>query len=253
MAEVSPTMDEEVREVKETPEVNEQMSEETQLLESLKAASISNQEQLDGTIRNAQRTFEMQSERDRLANQLSAMEKRMTAAEKQPVVPDDIAEDYRPVDLDSAISSGVNKALDQRDKMAAERQQQMMGAWNTIAQDEDYKLVENIWNEKLKDPTFVYGVQSGQINPVQEYHQTLRQFYKGIAAKSLKTIETLQKGVMPNVHVESGDARVPGVEIEGEESEQEKTINQLRDKADSGNYLSEDEEMRLIQASLSKE
>ena len=248
--EVSPTMEEEVKEAPKT-EATEQMSEETQLLESLKAASISSPEQLDGTIRNARKTFDMQSERDQLSNQLAAMEKRVAATEKQSVVPDDT--DYHPVDLDSAITSGVNRALDARDKVAADRQQQMMGAWNTIAQDEDFKLIEDVWNEKLKDPGFVYGVQSGQINPVQEYHQTLRKFYKGIAAKSLKTIETLQKGVAPTVHVESGDARATHDMPSDEElSAQEKTIKETTERADSGQLLSEDDEMALIEASLLK-
>ena len=161
---ISPTMEEAEVKVTETPkeEVNEQMSEETQLLETLKAASISKAEQLDGTIRNARRTFDMQSERDQLANQLSKMELRLAEAEKKSAQPQD-TEDYgQPVDLDSAISKGVSRVLDQRDRMAAENQKRMMQSWATISQDEDYHLVERIWNEKLKDPNFVYAVQSGQ-------------------------------------------------------------------------------------------
>ena len=250
---ISPTMEEAEVKVAETPkeEVNEQMSEETQLLETLKAASISKAEQLDGTIRNARRTFDMQSERDQLANQLSKMELRLAEAEKKSAQPQD-TEDYgQPVDLDSAIAKGVSRVLDQRDRMAAENQKKMMQSWATISQDEDYHLVERIWNEKLKDPNFVYAVQSGQTDPVSEYGSVLRSYYKGIAKSAVKTIETLTKGVTPQMHVESGEARAPGIQVDQEISDNEKYIKQLKEKADSGGLLSEDEELAAIRAVLS--
>ena len=250
--EISQTMEEADVKPVETPkeEVNEQMSEEAQLLETLKKASISKAEQLDGTIRNARKTFDMQSERDRLANQLSAMEQRLAAAESKTQAPD--TEDYgQPVDLDAAIAKGVSKVLDQRDKMAAENQKRMMQSWATISQDEDYHLVEKIWNEKLKDPNFVYSVQSGQTDPVSEYGSMLRSYYKGIAKSAVKTIETLSKGVTPQMHVESGEARAPEVHVDQEISDNEKYIKQLKEKADSGGLLSEDEELAAIRAVLS--
>ena len=249
--EISPTMEEADVKTVETPkeEVTEQMSEEAQLLETLRAASISKPEQLDGAIRNARKTFDMQSERDQLANQLSQMELRLAEAEKKP--PQD-TEDYgQPVDLDSAIAKGVSKVLDQRDRMAADNQKKMMQSWATISQDEDYHLVENIWNEKLKDPNFVYSVQSGQVDPVSEYGNVLRGYYKGIAKSAVKTIETLSKGVTPQMHVESGDARAPGVQVDQEISEREKFIKELKDKTESGGLLSEDEELAAIRAVLS--
>ena len=249
--EISPTMEEADVKTEESPkeEVTEQMSEEAQLLETLRAASISKPEQLDGAIRNARKTFDMQSERDQLANQLSQMELRLAEAEKKP--PQD-TEDYgQPVDLDSAIAKGVSKVLDQRDRMAADNQKKMMQSWATISQDEDYHLVEKIWNEKLKDPNFVYSVQSGQVDPVSEYGNVLRGYYKGIAKSAVKTIETLSKGVTPQMHVESGDARAPGVQVDQEISEREKFIKELKDKTESGGLLSEDEELAAIRAVLS--
>jgi len=243
---ISPTMDENAPEP-EVKEVAEEMTEEQQLLETLKQASISKTEQLDGTIRNARKTFDMQSERDQLANQLTNMEKRLAAAEKPPTE----TEDYgQPVDLEAAIAKGVDKVLDKRDKVAAENQRQMMQSWAVITQDEDFHLVEKIWNEKLKDPNFVYQVQSGQVNPVMEYQNVLRGYYKGIAKSAVQTIETLTKGVAPQTHIESGDARMPNVSVE-EISDNKKRINELKEKADSGGLLSEDEEIEAIRAVLS--
>jgi hypothetical protein len=70
--------------------------------------------------------------------------------------------------------------------------------------------------------------------------------------KAAGTIETLQGGGAPKVHIESGEARTPAMKDDGEESEQAKILRELRDKANSGKILSEDEELLAIQASLSK-
>jgi hypothetical protein len=178
------------------------------------------------------------------------MERRLAAAEtKTPAAPD--TEDYgQPVDLDAAIAKGVGKVLDQRDRAAAENQRLMMKSWAVITQDEDFHLVEPIWNEKLKDPNFVYQVQSGQVNPVMEYQNVLRNYYKGIAKSAVSTIETLTKGVAPSTHVESGEARMPEATVE-EISDNKKRIKELKEKADSGGLLSEDEEIEAIRAVLS--
>jgi hypothetical protein len=246
--EISPTMEEDPK--VEAPIVEEPVSEEAQLLQTLRDASISKPEQLDGTIRNARKNYDLQSERDQMANRLVDVEKRLADSEKRPDTTD--TDDYgQPVDLDGAIAKGVSKALDKRDQAAAANQQRMMQSWATISQDEDFKLVEKIWNEKLKDPNFVYGVQSGQIDPVTEYGQVLRNFYKGIAKTSLETIETLTKGGTPQMHVESGDARAPGVQVESEDSNSKKFIKQMQERADKGDQLSEDDELAALRAVLS--
>ena len=103
--EISPTM-EETTEPAVTEDVTE-VSEESELLAMLKEASLDDKAKLDGTIRNASRTFEMQSERDQLANQLREMEKRTNQPPAQQ-----IDEDYgQPIDLDEKL----NKILDARD------------------------------------------------------------------------------------------------------------------------------------------
>jgi hypothetical protein len=248
--ELSPTM-EEGTEQTPTPEVNEQLSEEAELLERLKAAGMTKPEQVDGAIRNAQRTYAAQSERDRLANQLEAMEKKLAEMETKPSVPSD--EDFgQPVDLQAEIRKGFRAERQAEQKAQLEAQQQMMAAYNTITTDEDYHLVKEVWEEKLKDPNFVFQIQMGQKNPMMEYQNTLRTFYKGIAQKSVETIERLSKGTAPTPHVEDGQARTPDMPSGAESSNQENTINTLTERADSGKILSEDEELALIQASLSK-
>lgn len=246
--EISPTIEEAKPEVK--PEVEEQMTEEAQLLETLRAASISKPEQLDGTIRNANKTFDMQSQRDQLANELNALREEVAKTSHPPA--QEVYEDGQPVDLEGAME----RMMDRRDKKKADAQAEIQGrqmqAWNTIQNDADFKLVEPIWNEKLKDPNFVYGVQSGQVDPVLEYHGIKSEYFKGLMQKAAGTIETLQGGGGPKVHIESGDARTPAMETDSDESESDKIIKEIGDRANSGKILSEDDELNLIRASLSK-
>ena len=63
---------------------------------------------------------------------------------------------------------------------------------------------------------------------MQEYQETLREFYKGMMKRSAATIETLQKGATPIVHVESGEARASGVLTEEELSENDKLIKTFK-------------------------
>jgi len=248
MEEIKPTIEEPKVETQvETPEEN--LSEEAQLLAALKEAGMTKPEQVDGAIRNANKTFQMQSERDQLANQLKDMEKRMAEMETKPT---DTGEYGEAVDLQGEIRKAFKAERAEERRQNALVQEQQMKSWNTIQSDADFKLIESIWNEKLKDPNFIYGVQSGQVDPVMEYHSVKSEYFKGLMKSAVGTIETLQGGGAPKVHVESGDARTPAMEPDGDESEQAKIIKELGDKADSGKILSEDDELRLIQASLSK-
>lgn len=245
--EISPTMDEGAVEEKQP----EQMDENSQLLELLKSAGMTKPEQVEGTIRNAKRTFEMQSERDRIANELAELKR---AFSEQKSKPSDQVDDYgQPVDL----AGEMNRILDARERAKEQaqlqQQQRMMEAWNTITSDEDYHLVKDVWEKKLQDPNFVMGIQMGQKNPMQEYQNTLRTFYKGIAQKSVQTIEKLQKGGgAPPVHVESGEARTPQMPSTDEEiSEHRELLNQYKEAADKGKVLTEDEEMAALRAAFS--
>lgn len=243
--EISPTM-EEPAEVVVKEEVTENQSEENELLAMLKSASLDDPAKLDGTIRNASRTFEMQSERDQLAHQLAEMEKRMN----KPVQQIDEESYGQPVDLDAKL----NQILDARDQKKSQaqfaQQKAMMDSYNMITGDKDYQHVKGVWEQKLQDPNFVFQIQMGQKNPMQEYQETLRDFYKGMMKRSAETIETLQKGATPVVHVESGEARASGVLTEEEKSESEELITNLTKEADTGHVLSEEQELAAIQAAF---
>jgi hypothetical protein len=254
--EISPTLEAADEKPEVQPETNEQAAEEDQLLATLRAASISKPEQLDGALRNAGRTFQMQSERDKLANELEQIRQQMAAQEKQPN-PENTGQfdddNYgQPVNLQLEIRKALQAEEAEKQRKQSLIQEQQMKAWNTIQNDPDFGQVESIWSERLKDPNFVYQVQTGQVDPVMEYHGIKSEYFKGLMREAVGTIETLQRGGAPQPHVESGDARMPAMEVEGDESEHIKIIDKLRSKAESGAILTEDEELQLLQSSLLK-
>jgi hypothetical protein len=220
------------------------------LLAELKNAGVSNTEELQNKLKASAEIGNMAYKLGEERRTNAELLKRMEALETKPVA-EDVSTDYgQPVDLQGEIGKGVNKALDARDQKAAQAQQAQMMAWNTIQNDEDFHLIQPIWEEKLKDQNFVFGIQSGKINPIAEYQNTLRNYYKGMMQKSAETIEKMQGGKVKTPIVEQGSSVSSGIEedVDGES----KVMLSLKTKIDSGGNLSEAEELAALQASFSK-
>ena len=221
------------------------------LMTELEKAGVTNTEELQGKLKasgEAGTAFRMlgdeRKKSQELQEKLDTMQARPAQTQSQDYM------DYpegQSVDIESAIEKGVNKVLNKRDKAAHEVQQKSMAAWNYIQNDEDYVVVKDIWEEKLKDPGYVYQIQSGMIDPVNEYTATLRRYYKTLLKKSHETITTMQGGSStPPPHVETGERAAANIVSEGKgESANRKFLNAIRARIDKG-YLPTDEENALI-------
>jgi len=165
--------------------------------------------------------------------------------------------DFSEASSEIDLARMLDKVLDERESRKAKQQQEynkaVMAMWNKIQTDTDYNLVKDVWENKTKDPNFIFMVQQGQVNPWEEYNNTVREYYKGIAKRSLETIKTIHGGGRVNSpHVESGEARLPGVKPQKETTAQEERLSKLREKVDKGEILNEDEQVEALLASLSK-
>jgi len=119
--------------------------------------------------------------------------------------------------------------------------------WNAIQTDPDYGSVKNIWEEKTKDPNFQYQLQSGLVNPLKEFNDTVREYHKGMLKRALNTINQLQgKGPISAPHIEGGE-RVPQnlVTETAPPSDVEKIMKEKREKASKA-MLSEEDELSLV-------
>lgn len=148
------------------------------------------------------------------------------------------------------IKGAINEVLNEREQKTREQtqraQQAILQAWNTITNDEDYGLVKDVWEEKLKDPNFVFQINSGQVNPIGEYQRMLRNYYKNMVKGSANLIKKLtgERKLGPQ-HLEQG-GNTPANLVQGNQRQNPRVarVNELKQKAAKG-LLNEEEEMEL--------
>jgi hypothetical protein len=235
------------------------------LIKVLEKAEISDPQRLQGKL-------EAGTQVGHLAKLLGDERKRSAELEEtlrqqrdhiKPRKPDDL-EDFMEnpsgaIDIESIVARTtrqVYRSERAREAKEAERiQKANIEAWSRIQTDQDYPLIKDVWEDRLKDPAFVYQIQSGQVDPVLEYTNMVRGFYKKTIGESRKIIEML-RGNIPAAappHVERG-GRVPAnlVSESRPESEADKKIKATREKVDKGGLLSSEEELDIMDAVFGK-
>jgi len=221
------------------------------LMAELTKAGIENPQQLQGKLdagTEVGRVAQLLGDERKRTRDLEAAIEKLQAAPKDEF---DYSQESRPVDIESVIESKLGKVLDARDAKARKAQEASYAAWNRIQSDEDYSLVKEIWEEKLKDPGFVMKIQNGTLNPVDEYTSTLRKYYKTLLKKSAETITTMKGGDLKPPHVETGE-RAPANMVSETPSgtEGERLIAAMKEKTDKGHIMTVDEELSMVDAML---
>lgn len=218
------------------------------LVAELEKAGISNVEQLENKLMASSQAGNLANQLGDARNEIAELKQMM--ADQPREVRHEVVEPEEE-DLGRLITKGVDRALDAREKKQAEAwrvsQQNSLTMWNTIQNDPDYKLVETVWDTKTKDPNFQFKVQNGLINPLKEFNDTVREYYKGISKRALDTINQLQgKGTVTPVHLEDG-GRVPEnlVREAPSPSKVETTLKDKREKSYK-TKLSEEDELDII-------
>jgi len=217
------------------------------LITELEKAGVTNTEQLQGKLTASR-------EAGNLSNQLGNA--RQEIAELKMLISNprqtgnEFSENEQSPDLESIIGKVLDKHDQKKAKVQAEIQKTVNDMWSEIQNDEDYHLVKDIWEEKLKDSNFIFQIQQGQANPVKSYNNVVRTYYKGIAKRSVDTIKTLQGGTKNGaLHVE--EAGTQTVSIPGVTTLENKTVlKELREKLDKGQLLTEADEMKALEATL---
>lgn len=250
-----------VEEKKELPQVEEPKAAEAKkevdvdgLMSALEAAGVTNPEDLEGKLRAGSEVGRVAQLLGDERKRTSELETRLRELESRPAPRQrddwDLPQEGQTVDIESAIERSVDKVFTKREQAQRQAQEAQIKAWNQIQSDEDYGLVKDVWEEKLKDPNFVYKIQSGMINPVDEYTKTLRQFYKGLLKQSHETITTLRGGPKEPPHVETGE-RTPNLVSEDKDTTAERQfLDKMGEKVRKGYVPTEEEEALIAEATL---
>jgi len=104
--------------------------------------------------------------------------------------------------VEQTVSRVFDKKVEAMGKQQVEANQRFIAEEQAIQGDKDFNIVRDVWEAKLKDPKFMYGLQTGQINKIAEYNDTVKTFYRELLVKSRDTLEGLTKKAKPP-HIES--------------------------------------------------
>jgi len=242
-AEETPTLPEETPKEEEKPK-----TEVDELLAELEKVGITDAAKLQGTIRASK-------EAGNLANLVGELRSEIAEIKQAKPKPSTSDSDYlepQDVDLRSLIREELMGVERQKSEMQAKAQKRMLEQYQEIKGDKFYPQVKEIWNEKLKDPEFVFEIQSGSTDPLREYDKMVREYLVGIAQRSAETIKTLQGGKPIAPHVESGSARIPSAPDVKDENKKPKT-KAIREKAEKGYLPTEDDQLDAIGEMLAAE
>ena len=237
-----PTMPEEELKVKETPKTGVD-----ELVAELEKAGVSNTEDLEKKLVAAREAGNLANQLGQTRAELAEIKALLASEKSEPQ-----RENYEQYESEGAgldIKNLIGRALDERETAKAKKQTEIQQAvynmWNEIQSDEDYGLVKEIWEERLKDPTFSFQLQQGMVNPIKEYNQVVRGYYKGIAKRSVDTIKTLQGkggGTETPMHIEGGERTQ---QLPEEATKDEERLKELKKRANKG-VLTEEEELEAI-------
>ena len=239
-----PIVEEPTAEVKKEPKRNVD-----DLLAELEKVGIENPQQLQGKLdagAQAGRLAQLLGDEKKTVTELQTkIDKLMT--QSQPV-DETYYPEGRPINIQDEVRQGVRQELAEQQKAMRQAQDASIQAYNTITTDKNFHLVKEVWDEKVKNPTYVYQAQSGQLDPIRDYQNMVVDYYKKIAQESHKTIKELVGGTgQPAPHLESGETQSHTnivSEVKGE-SANRKFLNAMQKKVDKG-YLPTDEENALI-------
>jgi len=236
-------------------EVKKEMSQEEveSIISQLEAANVSTPQDLQGKLEASRQAGQTANLLGEARNEIRALREEMSKLQiRKPdtsFVDEFDQSSSPPVDLERSIERGIKKVLTEQQQLALEAQRTNNAKWNAIVSDPNYSNVKDVWENKLKDPNFVYQVQNGLVDPGQAYNSTVLEFYKGMLKRSSETIRALS-GKTPAVlppHVE-GSSKAPAQEKELPEYEEK--IKKTREAVERGKVLNEDEELAMIDAIL---
>ena len=227
------------------------------LLAELKNAGVENTTQLQGKLdasAQAGRAFQLLGDERKRSETLQVQIDKLKS--QPPKEQDwDAYPEGRPIDIESAIERGIDKTLLKRETAQRQAQEASIQAYNTIKNDQNYHLVEDVWNEKIKDPAYVYQVQTGQVDPIRDFQGTVVSYFQNIAKESYETIKELSSGVKTTApHVESGESHSPNVVTEGKGvSANRQFLDKIRKKIYTEGYTASEEEEAMIAVAVLEE
>jgi hypothetical protein len=245
----SPTIDEPVI---DKPEVKTEIDVDG-LVAQLKAVGVTNPEQLQKKLDASSQAGNLarllgdsRKQNEELSNLLNEL--KSTGVKTKPKDDFDFDETSSgTIDIESVVMKAIRKEKAAEQAKFRQAQQAVMAKYNRIKHDPDYEHLRESWEKLERSPDFIYQVQMGQTDPVEQYTEMVRGFYKGLSKQAYELIEQLTGGKkQPPPHMETGERSPQNIVSETDKTDGQKKINELKKKL----TLTEDEEMEALNAIL---
>jgi hypothetical protein len=200
------------------------------LVAELQAANISDPEKLKGHLTNARDYSRMQSERDRLAQELQSIRSEISEFKNyQRPAQDEYGQDSGPVDIESVVVKAMRKEKARELEQQRQAQQSIAKVWNKISTNENFPMVKDDFENALRDPVTQFKLQTGEMDAMELFYGMVTDKYKGLTKKTLDALQSFKgAGTVPPPHIES-NARV-GAQKPEEKTDKQKKIDDILKK-----------------------
>lgn len=196
-----------------------QVDEKAELLKELERIGVESTEQL-------QNMKTASSQVGQMANMVGDLRAEITELKSQRTEP--TYQDDGTADIARLIEEGVDKAIEKRTQaqMQAQRaaQQAALRDIQSVQGDQDFPLVQSVWEEHLNSPVVRANLQTGQTTISNEYHKLVRGYYRKIAERSRDVIGSMGEKATPP-HVESAETNVATPQFSESDEKSEKIKN----------------------------
>ena len=225
------------------------------LIAELEKVGIDNPQQLQNKLEaSAQvgKAFQMLGDERKTVAELQARIDKLMTQQAQPTE-DQYYPEERQVNIQDEVRQGIRQEMVNMQRAQAQAHAASVQAYNFITSDKNFHLVKDVWDEKVKNPAYIAQVQSGQINPLLDYQNTVVDYFGKVAQRSLETIKKLSGSeVTPAPHVETGETHSPGNIVSSNDPTPEgvQKRKELIGKADKGHLPDDDELLEAMQSIL---
>ena len=200
------------------------------LVAELQQAQITDPEKLKGHLTNARDYGRMQSERDRLAQELQSIRSEIGELKNFRSQPqDEYGQESRPVDIEEVVSRAYRKERAKELEMQRQGQAQIAKVWNKISTNENFPMVKDDFENALRDPVTQFKLQTGELDAMELFYGMVTDKYKGLTKKTLDALQSFKgAGTVKPPHIES-NARV-GTQKPEEKTDKQKKLDDILKK-----------------------
>ena len=221
------------------------------LISTLEGVGVTTPEKIESTVAASRQAGQTANLLGEARNEIKGLREEMALLRtSQPVTPDTTFDEFSQpaapqVDIKSEVKKGINEIISEKEQQAAVANRIAAERWNSIGSDANYPHVKDVWEAKIKDPTFVYR----NPDPVKAYNETVIEFYKGLSIRAAKTLKAMQGGT-PVAAAPSLESTQVTVGAETNLTKQQEKLQKTQEGVNTGKVLTEDDELAALDAVL---